>query len=89
TEGILTLSKVSEILEKFSPRTDLGKGPADSIVKMFLESDTINFWIGTAINVAHQDPNLPVELEIRRTVIKKIAKTLETKFLKEISIRFI
>jgi hypothetical protein len=45
--------------------------------------------VGTAINVAHQDPNLPVELEIRRTVIKKITKTLENKFLKEVSIRFI
>lgn len=89
TEGILTLSKVSEILEKFSPRTELTNGPADSIVKMLLESDSIHFWIGTAINVAHQDPNLPVELEIRRTVIKKIAKTLESKFLKEISIQFI
>ncbi|MDX9940856.1 MAG: SpoIIE family protein phosphatase [Bacteroidales bacterium] len=89
TEGILTLSKVSEILEKFSPRTELGKGPADKIVKMFLESDSIHFWIGTAVNVAHQDPNLPVELEIRRTVVKKIAHTLESKFLKEISIHFI
>lgn len=89
TEGILTLSKVSEILDKFSPRTELGKGPADRIVKMLLESDSIYFLIGTAINVAHQDPNLPVELEIRRTVVKKIAKTLESKFLKEISIQFI
>ena len=89
SEGILTLSKVSEILEKYSPRTDLGTGPADSIVKMLLESDAISFVVGTAINVAHQDPNLPVELEIRRTVIKKITKTLENKFLKEVSIRFI
>ncbi len=89
TEGILTLSKVSEILEKLSPRTELGKGPADTIVKMLLESDAIQFWVGTAINIAHQDPNLPVELEIRRTVIKKIAKSLETKFLKEVSIQFI
>lgn len=89
TEGILTLSKVSEILEKLSPRTILEKGPADTIVKMLLESDAIQFWVGTAINIAHQDPNLPVELEIRRTVIKKIAKSLETKFLKEVSIQFI
>ncbi|MEE4177264.1 MAG: SpoIIE family protein phosphatase [Bacteroides sp.] len=89
TEGILTLSKVSEILEKYSTRTELGKGPADIIVKLFLESDSIHLWIGTAINVAHQDPNLPVELEIRRTVMKKIAKILESKFLKEISFHFI
>jgi len=89
TEGILTLSKVSELLDRFNSRTDLGSGPADSIVKMFLEVDSITFVVGTAINVAHQDPNLPVELEIRRTVIKKIAQNLEKKFLKEISIQFI
>lgn len=89
TEGILTLSRVSEILERYDPRTDLGKGPADRIVKMFLESDEINFWVGTAVNIAHQDPSLPVELEIRRTVVKKIARILEEKLLKEVSLRFI
>lgn len=89
SEGILTLSKVSEILENYSARTQLGNGPADMIVKMFLESDEIYFWVGTAINIAHQDPNLPVELEIRRTVIKKIARFLEEKHLKEIKLQFI
>ena len=29
-------------------------------------------------NVAHQDPNLPVDLEIRRNVVKKIKYLLET-----------
>ncbi len=89
TEGILTLSKTAEILDKYSSRTDLGKGPADSIVRQILESDEIHLLAGTAINVAHQDPNLPVELEIRRSVIKKIARILEEKFLKEVSLRYI
>lgn len=89
TEGILTLSKVSGILEKYNERTELGKGPADSIIKLLLESDEINLCIGTAINVAHQDPNLPVELEIRRSVAKKIASLLEDKFLKEVTLEFI
>ena len=89
TEGILTLSKVSQTLEKYNSRSDLGKGPADRIVKMFLESDEINFWVGTAVNVAHQDPNLPVELEIRRTLVKKIAQMLEKKLLKEVTLHFI
>lgn len=89
TEGILTLSKVSGILEKYNERTELGKGPADSIIKLLLESDEINLCIGTAINVAHQDPNLPVELEIRRSVAKKIASLLEEKFLKEVTLEFI
>lgn len=89
TEGILTLSKTSGILEQYSPNYDLAKGPADLIVKQIIESDEIHFVIGTAINIAHQDPNLPVELEIRRTVIKKIARMLEEKFLKEVSLTFI
>ena len=89
TEGILTLSKVSGILENYNERTELGKGPADSIIKLLLESDEIFLCIGTAVNIAHQDPNLPVELEIRRTVAKKIANLLEEKFLKEVNLEFI
>jgi len=89
TEGILTLSKVSAILEGFSSKTELGNGPADMIIKHFLDSDEIIFWVGTAINVAHQDPNLPVELEIRRSVIKKIANILENKLMKEVKVNFI
>ncbi len=89
TEGILTLSKVSELLKKYDNKTRLGKGPADQIVKMLRESDEVVFIIGTRINIAHQDPSLPVELEIRRTVVKRIARILEDKFLKRVSIRYI
>lgn len=89
TEGILTLGKVNEILKKYGPNYKLGRGPADSIVRMLLDSDEIYFIIGTRINIAHQDPNLPVELEIRRTVVKRIARLLEEKFLKEVNLRFI
>jgi len=89
TEGILTLTKVSNILKNYSNQTVLGKGPADRIVKTILESDEIDFIIGTRINIAHQDPTLPIELEIRRTVIKRIAGILEEKFLKEVVIEFI
>jgi Stage II sporulation protein E (SpoIIE) len=89
TEGILTLSKVNNILKDYSSRTKLGKGPADQIVKLLLECDEIHLIIGTRINIAHQDPNLPVELEIRRTVVKRIARLLEEKFLKEVKIEFV
>ncbi|MBL7903700.1 MAG: SpoIIE family protein phosphatase [Bacteroidales bacterium] len=89
TEGILTLGKVTEILKTYTSSTRLSKGPADRIVKMLIESDEIHFVIGTRINIAHQDPSLPVELEIRRTVVKRIARLLEEKFLKEVSVTFI
>jgi hypothetical protein len=89
TEGILTLNKVHEILKKYGPSTRLGKGPADKIVKLLKESDEIHVIIGTKINDAHQDPSLPVELEIRRTVVKRITRMLEEKFLKETYTRYI
>jgi hypothetical protein len=89
TEGILTLQKVNEILKTFNNSVRLGKGPADKIVKMLMESDEIQFTIGTRINIAHQDPNLPVELEIRRTVVKRIARLLEEKWLKNVTFEYI
>ncbi|MCF6240113.1 MAG: serine/threonine-protein phosphatase [Bacteroidales bacterium] len=88
TEGILTLGKVIKILEEYNSEYRLKNGPADRIVKMFLNSDEIHILNGTNVNVAHQDPNLPVELEIRRTVIKRIAKLLEEKFLKVVDVEY-
>jgi hypothetical protein len=88
TEGILTLSKVSELLKKYNNNYQLGKGPADEIVKYLLDSDEIHFIVGTNINTAHQDPNMPVELELRRTVVHRITRTLEEKFLKEVTMKF-
>jgi hypothetical protein len=88
TEGILTLSKVSELLKKSGSAHELGKGPADMIIKAMLESDEIHFLVGTNINAANQDPTLPVELELRRTVVHRIARTLDEKFMKEVSMKF-
>jgi hypothetical protein len=88
TEGILTLGKVAHILENYHRDTKLGNGPADQIIRLFLESDRIHVLNGTRINVAHQDPNLPVELEIRRSVVKRIVRLLEEKFLKEVDVEY-
>lgn len=89
TEGILTLQKVNEILKTYNNSVKLGKGPADKIVRFIMESDEIHFIIGTRINIAHQDPNLPVDLEIRRTVVKRIARLLEEKWLKKVTFEYI
>ncbi|MCL2244846.1 MAG: stage II sporulation protein E, partial [Treponema sp.] len=61
---------------------------ATRIVNLFMESDRITFIVGTAINEAHQDPTMPVELDIRRNVIKRMASLLKDKFRKEIVIRY-
>jgi Stage II sporulation protein E (SpoIIE) len=89
TEGILTLQKVNELLKTYSNSVRLGKGPADKIVRLLMESDEIRFVIGTRINIAHQDPTLPVDLEIRRTVVKRIARLLEEKWLKKVNFEYI
>ncbi|MDP4281069.1 MAG: SpoIIE family protein phosphatase [Bacteroidota bacterium] len=88
TEGILTLSKVHEILKTHNNGIVLGKGPADQIVKMLLGSDEIHFHIGTSINPAHWDPSFPSDLEWRRTIVHRIARVLEEKFLKQVFMKF-
>lgn len=89
TEGTLTLSKVAEMLESGRKPETMRANAASELVSILLDSDVIHFLVGTRVNEAHQDPNLPVELDIRRNIIKKIASLLEEKYLKETQKRFI
>jgi hypothetical protein len=89
TEGILTIGKVEEILENYNSETRLYGSPADEIVKKFLLHDIIHLLVGTRINWAHQDPDQPVEIEIRKTVIKRIVKLLEEKFFKKVFVDYV
>ncbi|MCT4615644.1 MAG: SpoIIE family protein phosphatase [Marinifilaceae bacterium] len=89
TEGILTLGGVVKILEEYNKEDKLEDSPAGRLVDLFLLNDEINFLVGTKINDAHQDPNLPVELEIRRNVVKKIVCLLEEKYLKKVNVEYI
>ncbi|MDR2803375.1 MAG: serine/threonine-protein phosphatase, partial [Treponema sp.] len=87
-EGIITLGAVSEIL--LNPNMNEYDGSAAAkMINIFMNSDRILFLTGTRINEAHQDPTMPVELEIRRNVIKKIASTLEDKYAKYVTIQYI
>lgn len=87
TEGTMTLARVAEMLE----RRDVNwpDNPARDLMGLMLESDIVEFTVGTRINEAHQDPNVPVELDLRRNIVRKIASLLETRYLKESRIRFI
>mgnify|MGYP004521805907 FL=1 len=85
TEGMLTLSQVATILEKKINPTDLSDNPAKRFVEILLDSDQVHFIVGTKINEAHQDPNIPVEIGIRRTIIGRLRKALEEIYLKETS----
>lgn len=85
TEGILTLTRTAQLLESDEPPRE--KNPATQLYEILLDSDSIEFVVGARINEAHQDPNLPIDLEIRRNIIKRIRHVLERKFLKETSMR--
>jgi len=89
SEGIITMSRVYEYLRSDHHLPAAGLDPAEKIMEDMLDSDIINFLVGTRINEAHQDPNMPVELEIRRNLIKNIAETLKKKFFKEVIINYI
>lgn len=89
TEGTLTLSKTMELLEKGVEIETLDDNAATRLIKLFLDSDMIEFVVGTKINEAHQDPNLPAELDIRRNMIKKMVRILNEKYIKEAKLSLI
>lgn len=89
TEGVLTLARVKSLLEQASSSELTGQGTDFELARILLGHDRIEFVVGTRINPQHQDPALPVELELRRNVIKEIARLLETKFLKEIRTEYL
>ncbi|MCY1151418.1 MAG: SpoIIE family protein phosphatase [Sphaerochaetaceae bacterium] len=89
TEGMLTLSKVVYTLEKKIPLVELANDAVKKYIELILDSDQVHFLVGTKINEAHQDPSIPVEIGIRRTLIERLRKTLEENYLKETSIEYI
>ena len=89
TEGILTLGRVAVLLESQRTFETQAPSPALDLILAFLDADRIRFVVGTRVNEAHQDPNLPLELEIRRNVVKKIVGLLKEKFLKEVELGFL
>ncbi len=89
TEGILTMGKVEEILEIHTPESRLNDSPPEEVVKLLLEHDIIHIVVGTRINWAHHDPDQPVELEIRKFVVKRIVKLLEERFFKKVIVEYV
>ncbi|MDR2604432.1 MAG: SpoIIE family protein phosphatase [Desulfovibrio sp.] len=86
TEGILTLTRAGEYLENRETTADDAAG---QLVRFLLAGDCIHFMVGAKLNQIHYDPNLPVEIEIRKNVVKKIAKLLEEKYIKRVTIKYI
>ena len=88
TEGILTIGKVEELLESYDSEQKSGNSPAEEIVKQLMLHDRIVVLVGTRINWAHHDPDQPIEMEIRKFVVKRIVKLLEERYFKEVVVNF-
>ena len=90
TEGMITMGEALKYLKSKEFIEDVKtENGATKLVKLFLNSDIIEFYVGTKINDAHQDPNMPIELGIRRNTIRRIAKVLENRYLKDTRITFV
>lgn len=89
TEGTITMSRVAELLEGDEPFDRLRHNGAVAVAQALLESDEIQVIVGTRINEAHQNPTVPVELEIRRNLMKRICRVLEERYLKRTQIQFV
>ena len=87
TEGILTLSRVTMALEEKRPPS--GEPAAvRAILERMMAHDRIEFVIGTKVNESHQDPNIPQDLELRRSVVRRMTVALERNFRKQVSVNY-
>ena len=85
TEGILTLTQTLEYLENGEWDIDNAAG---KLVEFLLDSDCIYFMVGAKLNQAHYNPALPIEIEIRKNIIKKIKNVLQDKYYKKVSVQY-
>ena len=87
TEGILTLTNVLEYLnEGYDLWPDDAAG---RLITLLLDSDVIEFMIGSKLNQAHYDPDLPLELGIRKNVVKQLEIILSGRYIKKVNLKFI
>lgn len=96
TEGALTLYEVLHLLEEDLAPEDMSssadnKRPnaAVQLVALLLNSDIVKFAVGTSVNEAHQDPSFPVQIDLRRNIVKRIVRVLEDKYMKQVSIQYL
>ncbi len=85
TEGILTLTQTLEYLENGQWDIDNAAG---KLVKFLLDSDCIYFMVGAKLNQAHYNPALPIEIEIRKNIIKRMKSILQDKYFKKVSVQY-
>lgn len=84
TEGVLTINKTLEYGKDYTGENNLyhewhtKKDGASQIARMLFEEATdINFYVGRAVNPAHQNPNLPIGFNIKMQLVDELSETLK------------
>ena len=84
TEGVITMSKVLEYAKNYIKDNNsysewsCKRDGASLICRMLFEEATdINFYVGRAINPAHQNPNLPINFSIKMQLVTELTECLE------------
>ena len=83
TEGVITVNKVVEYAKdylgenKHYEHWSFRRDGASLICRLLFEEATdINFYVGRAINPAHQNPDLPINFHIKMNLVEELSKCL-------------
>ncbi len=83
TEGVITVNKVVEYAKDylkenaFYEEWSFKRDGASQISRLLFEEATdINFYVGRAINPAHQNPDLPINFNIKMNLVEELSKSL-------------
>ncbi len=84
TEGVITINRVLEYAKdylgenKFYEDWCFQRDGASQICRLLFEEATdINFYVGRAINPAHQNPNLPINFSIKMNLVEELSACLK------------
>lgn len=94
TEGVVTINKVlsyaQDYLQDNKSYQELNskRDGASMLARMLFEDATdINFFVGQAINPSHQNPDLPINFNIKMNLVKELSNCL-TQMGKRIKINY-
>ena len=83
TEGVITVNKVVEYAKDYLQSNALyeqwsmHRDGASLIARLLFEEATdINFYVGRAVNPAHQNPDLPINFNIKMNLVEELSACL-------------
>ena len=84
TEGVITVNRVVEYAKDYIGENEryeewsFKRDGASLISRLLFEEATdINFYVGRAINPAHQNPDLPINFSIKMNLVEELSKCLK------------